>query len=246
MTENLPEFRFSARAERTLPQPINFLLSEALKDRRIISLAAGLVDQETLPVEQMTRLSGELLADEMAGREALQYGTTEGQAELREAILEHVCALEGVAAKDWSVTPQNVVVGSGSQQLLHIVTDILVDPGDIVITEWPSYFVFTGTLISAGASVRAVAVDGEGINLDALEATLEELKAAGELSRVKMVYLCDYYQNPTGITLSARRRRPLLEMVKSYSSEHRICVLEDAASRELSCDEAAPPTIKSH
>lgn len=246
MKTKLPDFRFSAKAARTLPPAINFLLTEALRGEDIISLAPGLVDQETLPTEEMLSLSRELLTDEVAGKQALQYGTTAGLAELREAALEHVCELEGVSAGDMAVTPHNVVLGSGSQQLLYIVADVLLDPGDIVITEWPSYYVFTGVLNSAGAAVRAVQMDEEGMDLDALEAALDELKRSGDLPRVKMVYICDYYQNPTGITLSARRREPLLEIVRSYSTEHRICLLEDAAYREMNCDEPPPPTVKSH
>ncbi len=246
MPKDLPEFGFSARAGRTVPQPINFLLLEALRHKRVISLAAGLVDQETLPARETMALSDELLADEVAGRNALQYGTTNGLAELRQAILEHVCALEGRSAGEMSLTAENVVIGSGSQQLLYIVADILLDPGDIVITEWPSYFVFTATLISTGATVRAVEMDEEGIKVEALQATLEELKRCGELPRVKLVYVCDYYQNPTGITLSRQRRRKLLEVIRAYSTEHRICLLEDAAYRELSCDETPPASVKSH
>ena len=245
MTKSMPDFGFSAKAARTVTQPINFLISEMFRDKRVISLAAGLVDQDTLPAQETMRLSDELLSDEVAGKQALQYGTTQGLSELREAVLAHVAKLDGVTAKDLAVTPNNVVIGSGSQQLLYIVSDVLIDPGDIVITEWPSYFVFTGTLISTGASVRAVEMDAGGIDLDALEATLGELKRTGELPRVKMIYVCDYYQNPTGITLSPQRRQRLLEIVRSYSTEHRICLLEDAAYRELSCDEPAPATVKS-
>jgi len=246
MGSQLPSFRFSKKARRTLPQPINFLISAALQDENVISLAAGLVDEETLPAEEVRRLSSELLTDEATAKRSLQYGDTAGLTALREAVVEHVCQLDGVSAGDLSITPHNVVLGSGSQQLLYIVSDILVDPGDIVITEWPSYFVFTGTLSSLGASVRAVEMDEQGMKLDALEATLEKLKRSGELEKVKIVYVCDYYQNPTGITLSEPRRRRLLELVRSYSSAHRICLLEDAAYRELSCEEAPPRTIKSY
>jgi 2-aminoadipate transaminase len=246
MNSSLPEFGFSVKAKRTAPQPINYLISTALREEKLISLAAGLVDQETLPAEETARLSGELLCDEVAGKGALQYGATEGLAELREAVLAHVCKLDGVSAAKLAVTPDNVVIASGSQQLLYIIADILLDPGDIVITEWPSYFVFTGALVSLGADIRAVEMDDSGIKLDALDATLAELKRSGELKRVKIVYLCDYYQNPTGITLSAQRRKPLLDLIRSYSAEGRICLLEDAAYRELSCEEAAPVSIKSH
>lgn len=245
MAAGLPEFGLSRKAARTVAQPITYLMRLAIQQKDLISLAAGLVDQETLPAEKMRRLANELLADGPAAKEALQYGSTEGLAELRQVLVEHVCRLDGVSAEDLGIGAANVVLASGSQQLLYILSDILVDPGDIVITEWPSYFVYTGALKSLGASVRAVDMDEEGMKLDDLEATLAELERTGELGLVKIVYTCDYCQNPTGITLSAGRRERVLEIVRSYSKRHRICLLEDAAYRELSCDEAAPPSIKS-
>ena len=245
MGKDQPSFRFSAKADRTDESPINYLMRTALDRPGLISLAAGFVDNETLPVAQMKRLADDLLADVSAGQGALQYGTTIGLPQLRQALLDHVCRLDGVTPQQLAVTAENVVIGSGSQQLLYIVSDILIDPGDIVITPWPSYFVYTAALMSLGAEVRAVDIDDDGMRTDALAGILAELKRSGELGRVKIVYICDYYQNPTGITLSGPRRRELLEIVRSYSSDHRICILEDAAYRELYCDQAPPPTIKS-
>ncbi len=246
MTNSEPKFRFSAKAGRTTTQPISSLIDLAVQNRNVISLAAGLVDEQTLPVGEVRKLTERILSDELSGQKALQYGTTPGLIELREAVIRHVCELDGVSAEDMSITPDNVIIGSGSQQLLYIITDILVDPGDIVITEWPSYFVYTGLLTSLGASVRAVEMDNDGMSIKSLKNTLEELKRSGDLGRVKIVYLCDYYQNPTGITLSPERREELLEVVRSYSTEHRICILEDAAYRELSCEGRAPRSIKSY
>ena len=246
MKADFPEFRFSAKAGRTTTQPISSLVDLAVRDKNVISLAAGLVDEGTLPADRVRLMAGELLGEASAGQKALQYGTTAGLAELRKTILEYVCELDGVRPEDIALTPDNVIIGSGSQQLLYIITDILVDPGDIVITEWPSYFVYTGVLISLGASVRTVEMDAEGMSIESLKSTLEDLKRSGDLQRVKIVYLCDYYQNPTGITLTPNRREELLQVVRSYSNDHRICILEDAAYRELSCEDAAPRSIKSY
>ena len=246
MTDRSLPFRLSEKARRTQPPPINFLLSLPLANPGLISLAAGLVDQETLPAEEMRALTAKVLADPGGARQSLQYGETAGLGELRQAIVEHVCRLDGVTAGDLKVSADSVVLSSGSQQLLYIVTDMLCDPGDIVITEWPSYFVYTGVLNSLGVSVRAVDMDEGGMKIDALAETLAQLKADGELNRLKIVYTCDYYQNPTGITLDEDRRQPLLELVRSYCTGHRICILEDAAYRELSASAAAPRSIKSY
>lgn len=245
MKTDLPAFRLSRKARRTVGQPINYLIQVAIEQEDMISLAAGLVDEQSLPATMLRRLGDELLEDEVAGRKALQYGSTAGLLELREALLEHVCGLEGLTADQMSLSPANVVVSSGSQQLLYILADVLVDPGDVVITEWPSYFVYTGGLRSLGAEVHAIDMDEDGMRVDRLAEVLEGYRKAGQLERVKMIYTCDYCQNPTGITLSGPRRRELLDVVRSYSAGHRICVLEDAAYRELLVEGAPPPSIKS-
>jgi 2-aminoadipate transaminase len=246
MADDCKPFGFSARAGRASMQPISFLMAQAVTNPDLISLAAGLVDYQTLPAAQTRRLADELLRDEAAARIALQYGTTEGLAELREALLEHMAGLDGLTPADLGATPDDVVVSTGSQQLLQILTDILVDPGDIVITAWPSYFVFTGTLEAAGALVRCVDMDDGGVIPEALEALLQELADHGELYRVKMIYLVPYHQNPTGITLARERREPILNLVREFSREHRILLLEDAAYRELTFRGSPPRSIKSY
>src|SRR5690606_21616378 len=100
-------------------------------------------------------------------------------------------------------SPDDIVVTTGSQQLLHLLTDLLVDPGDVVVCGWPSYFVYTGALSAFHASVHAVDLDDRGMVPAALDRLLSGFDAAGQLRRVKLVYVCSYHQNPTGITLAA-------------------------------------------
>jgi len=245
MKKDLPAFGLSRKAQRTVPQAINYLLQVAIDHEDMISLAAGMVDEQTLPAPMLRRLSDKLLDDEHVGRKALQYGSTEGLLGLREALLEHVCGLEGMTAEQLSLSAANVVVSSGSQQILYILTDVLVDPGDVVITEWPSYFVYTGGLRSLGAEVHAIDMDADGMRVDRLAEVLADYRRSGQLHRVKMIYTCDYCQNPTGITLSGPRRRELLEVVRAYSTDRRICLVEDAAYRELMVEGDPPPSIKS-
>lgn len=225
-------------------------MAQAIANPNIISLAAGLVDYASLPVPRTASILHDLLSDAKLGQVALQYGTTEGLAELRQMLLDHLLALDGVTADELNVTANDVVVTTGSQQMLFMLTDLLIDPGDIVITEWPSYFVYTGTLESAGAVVRCVDIDEDGLIPKKLDDLLAELAASGDLSRVKMVYTCDYHQNPSGITLSADRRPQILDIVKKYSHHPaaggRIFLLEDSAYRELTFEGSPPPSIKKY
>lgn len=250
MNANTPAFPLSERAIRTTEQPIGYLMAQAVANPNVISLAAGLVDYESLPVPRSASLLHDLLSDPTLGRIALQYGTTAGLAELRQLLLDHLLALDDIDADDINVTADDVVVTTGSQQMLFMLTDLLIDPGDIVITEWPSYFVYTGTLESAGAQVRCVDIDDEGMIPEKLAEMLGDLAASGDLTRVKMVYTCDYHQNPSGITLSADRRPQVLEIVKRYSQHPsaggRILLLEDSAYRELTFEGSPPPSIKKY
>jgi len=210
----------------------------------MISLAAGLVDNSTLPVEEASRLLRELLADVPAAQAALQYGTTEGLPALRQALLEHLASLDGLDVQDLQATPDNLIVATGSQQLLYILTDILVDPGDIVITAWPSYFVYAGVLRALGAQARCVDLDQAGMIVESLEDVLGQLERSGDLHRVKILYVISYHQNPTGLTLEASRRPRILEVIRRFSRTHRILVIEDAAYRELTFEGPIPPSIK--
>ena len=244
MSETTKPFGFSARAGRSKRQPVSFLMAQGVENPDVISLAAGLVDYDTLPVAPMATLAEEMLADPAAARAALQYGTTEGYEALRETLLAHMAGLDGWRPDEMNLTPDDVVVTSGSQQLLMILSDVLIDPGDIVITSWPSYFVYTGTLEALGAEVRCVDMDAEGMVPESLAAVLAGLADQGALGRVKIVYVVSYHQNPTGITLAESRRGRIAEIVRTYSREHRILLLEDAAYRELTFAGEAPASMK--
>ncbi len=238
-------FRLSQRAEQTEDQPISYFMQQAVENPELISLAAGLVDPESLPADDVRLALDEILADPRSAQAALQYGTTQGYAPLRERILAHVLALDGVTADDVSLSVDDIVITSGSQQLLYLVGELLLDPGDIVITEAPSYFVYHGVLSSLGLRMLSVPMDEHGMDTDALAELLARLERSGELERVRLIYTVDYYQNPTGLTLSLPRRQHLLELARRYSKKQRLFVLEDAAYRELRFAGPDFPSIKS-
>jgi len=248
MSDSPRSFHLSQKATRTNEQPISYLMAQAVGNPNLISLAAGLVDYDSLPVPESAELLGAMLRDPAMGKIALQYGTTHGLADLRRTLLAHLENLDGVSAAKLHATADDIIICTGSQQMLFVLTDVLIDPGDIVITEWPSYFVYTGLLESAGAVVRCVDMDEHGLIPAKLDELLAQIADEGHLHRVKMVYTCDYHQNPTGLTLSEDRRPKVLDIVRKWSADPtasgRIMILEDAAYRELTFEGAAPHSIR--
>jgi 2-aminoadipate transaminase len=237
--------QLSTRAHQTGDQPISYFMKQAVENPQLISLAAGLVDHESLPAADVKAALQELLARPKTAQAVLQYGTTQGHAPLREKLLARTVAMDGCTARQLSLSPDDVVVTTGSQQLLYLLGEVLLDPGDIVITEAPSYFVYQGTLNSLGVRTLSVPMDKDGMVTDALADLLAGLENRGELDRVRMIYTVDYFQNPSGLTLSEPRRRHLLELARRYSKKQRIFILEDAAYRELRYQGPDLPTIKS-
>ena len=171
----------SGKSRRTADSPISFYIQKAFDTPSLVSFAAGLVDEGSLPVEDVRAAAAEILADPASGQAALQYGSTQGLPALREQVLQIVCAADGVAPAALNLTAADVCITTGSQQLLYLIGEVLFDPGDIVITEAPSYFVFHSLLQSHGAKVLTVPMDDHGMKVDELEALLERLRRSGEL-----------------------------------------------------------------
>src|SRR5262245_2367875 len=165
----------SARSGRTADSPITFYVRKALENPGIISLAAGLVDEESFPVTDVGREIAGLFADPAVARAALQYGSTQGLPALRERLLDRVCRADGTRPKDAGLSPDHVLLTTGSQQLLYLVGEALLDPGDLAIVEAPSYFVFLSNLESHGARVLSVPTDDGGMDVAAIDSLLARL-----------------------------------------------------------------------
>lgn len=234
---------FSSRRAFTCETAISFLMQQAVENPGVISLAAGLVDPDTLPVDEVGMAVQRILAGAVTGRGSLQYGTTAGYFKLRDLVFRHFCRLEGISADASGLTADDVVLTTGSQQLLSLVCEVLFDPGDICLVAGPTYFVFAGNLEGVGARAITIPSDGDGMRTDRLDDALRTLEANGELSRVKLIYNVSYYDNPAGTCLSPARRRELVEIARKYSRSHRILILEDAAYRELRYDGDVFPSI---
>ena len=208
-------------------------MQTALENPGIVSLAAGFVDQQSLPVEIVAQAAADLFGDPIEGRRALQYGTTIGDLRLRARLIEYLERSDGRPEGSYKEAIPRTIVTTGSAQLIYLVCEALLDPGDIVLVESPTYFVFLGPVETRGARAIRIPIDDGGLCLDQLEATLARLESEGELERVKLIYTIPEHANPTGISLAADRRRPLLELARRWSKKHRIFVLEDAAYRGL-------------
>ncbi|MCH8047319.1 MAG: PLP-dependent aminotransferase family protein [Planctomycetes bacterium] len=225
--------RLSKRAKLAGGQPISELMTQALAQPDLISLAAGFVDSDSLPVEAVREAMDVLLSDPQQAKAALQYGSTPGSPQLREALLERLRADDGDPVCEAELSIDQVLIGAGSNQLLHLVIETLLDPQDIVLCAAPSYFVFLGMLANLDLRSVGVATDEGGMIPEALEQELARCEAAGDLPRVKAIYVCSYFDNPSGTTLSALRRGQIVEIVRRWSKKTKIYIIEDAAYRQL-------------
>jgi 2-aminoadipate transaminase len=232
----------SELSQRTAEPPISWLMEQALTHPRIISLAAGFTDNPSLPVAETRAVLAELLANEQRARTSLQYGKGSGDPKLIQLTAERLRAQDAEAAALPKHSPPvanydsgRFLITHGSQQLLYLLMEALCDPGDIVLVEDPTYFVFLGMAQSRGLRCRGVRMTAEGIDVEQLACVLERLRREGELPRVKLLYLVSYAQNPSGITTSLANKSAALRLLKRHepAAGHPLYLLEDAAYRDL-------------
>jgi 2-aminoadipate transaminase len=179
----------------------------------VISLAGGLPDTTTFPAEELAKIMSVVAAKDAA--RALQYSPTEGLPEITEPIVE-VMRAEGTP-----VDADDVLITTGGQQVIDLVCKTLVNPGDVIVAEAPTYPGAVPTFSSYQADVVQVDVDEDGMRVDLLEETLERLEREGR--RPKFIYTVPTFQNPAGVTLSLPRRRRLVEVAR----ERELLGLED-------------------
>ncbi len=232
---------FSNRSNLSTESPINWLIQYDIEHPDVISLAAGLVDYPSLPQKGILDSVESILKDEVKAQKILQYGSTQGNPELREAVVDHISEQESRKSR---FTADDCIITNGSQQLLYLLADTLLDPGDIVLLEAPTYFVFMDTLKIFGVECINISIDTDGLIPESLEKTLQNLKDTGLLNKVKFLYTIDYFQNPTGISLSEKRKPIILDIIKKFSTQQQILILEDAAYRDLSFTSVSTHSIK--
>jgi 2-aminoadipate transaminase len=192
----------------------------------VITFSGGFPAPETFPVEVLQELTSSLLAADSAL--ALQYSPTEGLPDARAAIAGMLAGRQGV-----SVDAGDVLVTSGGIEALQLLARTFVDPGDRVLVEAPSYLGAIMAFAGFEAQVDGVTVDDGGLRIDELEQVL----SGG--ARPKLLYVIPDHQNPTGLSLAADRRAPLVELCRRYG----VLVVEDVAYRDLGFDDDAPPSL---
>ena len=194
---------------------------ELVETDDMISFSAGFPSPETYPLADIKESFDKVIENE--GRAAMSYCSTSGYKRLREIIVER---MKRKFDLDYSLS--ECIITSGSQQGLDMSGRLLLNKGDVVIFETPSYLGALNALRAYEAELVSVPTDGEGIEIEALKAALDEY---GE--RVKLIYVIPDYQNPTGRSWSDERRRDFMKLIAQYD----VAVLEDAAYSELSFGE---------
>jgi DNA-binding transcriptional MocR family regulator len=226
--ENLQE-RFAHRAAHMKPSEIRSLFAVASRPE-IVSLAGGMPNLSAIDMNVMASIVEKLVREH--GQEALQYGSGQGHPKLREQICD-VMALEGIRAN-----PDDVLVTTGSQQALDLISRIFIDPGDVVLVEAPSYVGALGTFAQYEASVVHVEMDKDGLVPEALRQAIKTLRYQGR--RIKFLYLIPNYQNPAGVLLPADRRTEILEICRS----EKIFIVEDNPYGLLGFDRPSPNAMR--
>jgi len=223
----------SGRVSYVEPSPIREMVSKIARksqETRVISFAAGEPDPDVIPRKLYSELAREVFED----RRSVNYSPTEGILELREEIAVFMKKYEGVKS-----TVDNIIVTLGGSQALDLVARLMINPGEIVLTENPSYVNTVLDWKQWGAIIVGIKIDENGLNTHELENTVKRLKREGKV--VKLIYTIPTGQNPSGVTMSNERRKHLLEI----AAEHDLLIVEDGAYNYLVYEPVNVKSLKS-
>ncbi|MHB1340606.1 MAG: aminotransferase-like domain-containing protein [Coriobacteriia bacterium] len=202
--------RYSSRMRDVRSSAVRDLFGAATR-ADVISLSGGMPEVSRVPADAVARVASAGIRENAA--QALQYGSSEGRAPLRNVIVE-LMAETGVRLK-----AEDLIVTAGAQQALDLVAKIFIDPGDVIITEGPTYLGALQAFSAYQPTIVCIPMDDDGMRVDLLEEKLRELGPRG----AKFIYTIPNFQNPAGVTLTPERRRRLLELAREYD----IPVMED-------------------
>jgi 2-aminoadipate transaminase len=196
------------------------------------SLAGGWPDPAVFPGKEISSIAAEQLTQR--ADQVLQYGTTEGLAALRQELVQMARKQHAIDCK-----PEQILITHGSAQAMDLACRVLIDPGDMVMVGLPTYFGGTGAIKACGGEVTGVPVDNKGMNTDRLADILQQIADSGK--RIKGIYVIPNFQNPTGVTLSLKRRKILLTLAESYD----LVIFEDDPYGELRYEGRHLPSLMS-
>ena len=222
--------RYAARTHGMTASAIRALFAVANRPE-VVSLAGGMPNIADLPLDAVGATINELIVN--GGRQAMQYGSGQGEPPMREAICE-VMKLEGIVAH-----PDDVTVTVGSQQGLDLVTRLFCDPGDVVLVEAPSYVGALGVFRAYQCEVVHVAMDEQGLEPTALAEAIAAVDRAGK--RAKFLYTIPNFQNPAGVSQSLARRTEVLRVAEAAD----LLVVEDNPYGLLGFDGEPTPAMRS-
>lgn len=222
--------KYSNLGKRQQSSGIARLMTLALESPDVLSLAAGFTDNSTLPMVEVQRVVADFDAGDVEVKKVLQYGSNRGRPELRKLLAARAEAYDGKA--EGSYDPHNVFVTNGSQQGLYLAILTLCDPGDIVLVEQPTYFVFLEILKGLGVeAVPMPMLDSGEVDTAMLAELVDSFRQDGRIERLKAVYLVSYYANPTGHSISAKTKGNIGRLLLDKAGD--VALIEDAAYRDL-------------
>lgn len=221
------EYSFSDRVQALKPSAIREIFKYAA-DPEVVSLSAGNPSPEAFPIEEIKEISSRLLEENPIG--VLQYSVTEGYPQLRETLKEYMKSHHNIG-RDFD----DILITTGAQQIMDLATKSLVNEGDVVITEAPSFIGSLNTFRSYNAKLVGVKIDDDGMNMEELEKALQTHKNA------RFIYTIPNFQNPSGITMSLEKRKKMYELAKKYN----VLILEDNPYGDLRYSGEYIPCIKS-
>lgn len=195
----------------------------------MISFAAGNPSPEAFPVKEIEQISARILGADPIN--ALQYSVTEGYTPLRDTMKKYMSEKHD----SFDEAQDELIITSGAQQVMDLMTKAFCEKGDVIISEAPSFIGSLNTFRSYGAHLVGVPVESDGMDIEKLEQALKEHKNA------KFIYTIPNFQNPSGVTMSLEKRKAVLELAKKYD----VLVLEDNPYGEIRFAGENIPTIKS-
>lgn len=221
------QYKFSDRISALKPSAIREIL-KAVQDPNAISFAAGSPAAEAFPAIPMRDFASEILTDNPAA--ALTYGVSEGYDPLRKAVMSRMREKYATGADD-----DDILIVTGGQQGIELLTKCVLNEGDTIISEEPSFVGALNAFRSFNANLVGVTVEDDGMNIDALEEALKNNP------NTKFIYVIPTFQNPSGRVTSLEKRKAIVEMAKKYD----VLILEDNPYFELRYSGEYVPTIKS-